>query len=441
MLKVVEKTASILRKQSVDGFDIYCTESVGFTVEVRNSSVETIKTAHTVGLAVRVLVDGRLGFAYTTDTSDDSVAVTIECAKENARTGVRDEYSFSTPSSSYFTLRYDESYPEIPPERKVELALELESKAKGIDPRIKKVRKATYADSLAGVYYLNSNDNAFSYTTSNFSLSILLVAEDGGDSETGWDWDSRRFFSELNPDLVAHRSAESALQRLWARPMSTTTIPVIFKNVVFAEILSAISTAFTGENIVRRKSIFADKLGSKVASQHLCVYDDPFQLNGTRSAPFDDEGTVTRKKAVIERGILKNFLLDIYSAKKLGMEPTGNGIKPAVSRPPRSGATNLKVEEGKLELEELLRLPEEVLLVTDAMGVHTVNPITGEVSIGVSGVYYRNGEAVQPVRGMTVAGSVLDMFKNVAEVGRDSRWLGSVCSPSILVEYMTVGGK
>ncbi len=446
MLKLVERAVGILRKQNLEDFDVYGMESFGFTVEVKEGGVDRIKTSRKEGIAVRVVLDGKLGFAYTTDVSDDGIRIAIECAKENAKVSTPDDYVFSMKSSQEFPFSLaDESYGEIPVEKKVSLALELEAKVREFDRRIKKIRKASYSDSLTTVYYSNSNDHTFSYTTTAFSLSTLVAAEENGSSQTGWDYDVKRKFSELNPDLVAVRAGESAVELLGATPLETKRLPVIFKNVVFAELISSLSPVFLGDNILRGKSLFMDKLTHEVASSTFSLYDDPFQYDGMGSAPFDDEGVPTRKKAVIDRGILKNFLLDIYSARKLSelyaVEPTGNGMRASLSSPPHSGITNLVVEKGVLELEELVKMPEEVILITDAMGMHTINPISGEFSIGVSGIYYRDGKPIQPVVGMTVAGNVRDLLMGVAEIGNDQRWIGNICSPSVLIKSLTVAGE
>jgi len=231
MFKLIEKTAGILKKQNVENFDIYGVESSGFSVEVKKEKVEKVKTSIKKGIAIRVVIDGRLGFAYTTDVSDDGLRIAIECAKENAKIASQDEYSLSMPASATLDFPlYDESYPQIPVDRKIELALELEAKVMNFDRRIKRVRKASYSDTVTTVYYFNSNEHSFSYTTSSFSLGVLLAAEENGDSQMGWDYDVRRYFSELNVDLVAVRAAESALELLGAKPMKTKKLPVIFKN-------------------------------------------------------------------------------------------------------------------------------------------------------------------------------------------------------------------
>ena len=442
MLKLIEKTAGILKKQDVENFDIYAVESSGFTVEVKEGKVEKIKVPVKKGLAIRTVVNGKLGFVYTTDVSDEGIRIAIECARENAKSASPDDYSFSMPASNSFDfLLYDERYKEIQTEKKIDLALELESRVYSFDPRIKKVRKASYSDSISMVYYYNSNDHSFSYTTSSFALSILLAAEENGESQMGWDYDVKRYFTDLNVDLVAVRAAENAVELLGAKPLKTKKISVIFKNTVFAEIIEALSAVFLGNNVLRGKSLFADKLGYEIATHVLNLYDDPTRKDGMGTIPFDDEGVATRKKAVIERGTLKNFLLDIYSARKLGMKPTGNGIRTSLFSLPQPGITNLVVEKGALGLEELLKTPEEVLLITDAMGIHTINPISGEFSIGISGIYFKDGEKVQPVAGMTVAGNIKELLNGITEIGRDQRWLGNICSPSVLVKSLTVSGE
>jgi len=442
MVELIEKAAGILKKQDVDSFDIYAVESWGSSVEVKNGEVERIKIPVKGGIAIRAVVDGRLGFAYTTDISDEGIRIAIECARENAKYSSQDEYVFSMPNNNSleFSL-YDESFYSIPTEKKVELALELESKVYSFDSRIKRVRKAAYRDSISNVYYLNSNGQSFSYTTSNFSLSVLLAAEENGESQMGWDFDIKRYFSDLDADLVAKRACESALQLLGAKPLETKKLTVIFKNTVFAEIIEALSPVFLGNNVLRKKSLFAEKLGMEISSHVLNLYDDPTLKDGMGTVPFDDEGVATRRKAVIERGVLKNFLLDTYSARKLGLKPTGNGMRSSLASLPQSGITNLVVEKGALGLEELIKTPEEVLLITDAMGIHTINPISGEFSIGISGIYFKDGKVVQPVTGMTVAGNIKELLSGITEVGRDQRWIGNVCSPSVMVKSLTVSGE
>jgi len=442
MVELIEKAASILKKLGVDGYDIFALTGEGTSVEVKEGQVEKIKSSGRKGIAVRVITEGRLGFAYTNDTSEDGIRIAIECARENAQSSEPDEYPLSLPSDNDvgFPLA-DPEFEQIGVERKIALALELEERARSYDPRIDRVRKASYGDGKTTVYYHNSNDNAFSYTTTSYSLSILLAAREGESSQIGWDYQSKRFFSELNPMEVAATAAGNAVELLGAKPMKTKRLPVIFKNAVFAELIEALSAAFLGHNVLRKKSLFAEKLGYEVASHAFNLYDDPFQKDGMGSAPYDDEGTATRRKAVIERGVLKNFLVDLYTAKKLTLQPTGNGIRPGIGAPPTCGITNLVVERGALGFEELVKTPKEVLVITDAMGIHTINPISGEFSIGISGVYYYEGEKVAPVGGMTVAGNVRELLNGITEVGADSKWLGNICSPSVLVKELTVSGE
>ena len=442
MFKIVERTANYLKKLGVEDYDIYATEGKGTGVEVKEGEVDRIKASQTKGVAIRVVVDGRLGFAYTNDVSDDGIRIAIECAKENAKCSEPDDYSFSMPEKTTLDLKLsDEEYDSVPVEKKIELAKELEALALQFDSRVKRVRKAAFQDGKTTIYYYNSNDHNFSYTTTNYSLSILLAAEEAGDSQIGWDYQSSRFFHQLNPKLVAVTAAQNATELLGAKPIKTKRVPVIFKNTVFSELIETLSAAFLGNNVLRRKSLFADRLTHEIASPTLTIYDDPHHPEGSGSCPYDDEGVVTKRKAVVDRGVLKNFLVDIYSARKLGLKPTGNGIRASISSLPASGITNLIVERGALTLEEMVKTPEEVIVVTDAMGIHTVNPISGEFSIGISGIYYVDGRKVAPVTGMTVAGNMKELLKRITEVGADQKWLGNVCSPSVLVKELTVSGE
>ena len=442
MVEVVEKVADLIKNLEVESYDVYVLERVSTSVEVKEGKVDRVKVSRGQGLAVRLVSDGRLGFAYTNSVSDDGIKIALECARENAKFSEPDDYVFSMPQSTNLDFQlFDPDFQNLSTEQKVSVAKELEEEALSFDSRIKRTRKAAYSDSWISVHYLNSNDHSFSYVSTNFSLSVLVAAEEKESSQMGWGYQSVRFFNELNPKAVAVEAADEAVSLLGARPLKTKRMPVIFKNRVFAELIEVLSAGFLGDNVLRGKSLFKDKLNREVASHVLTIYDDPLRVEGTGSCPYDDEGVVARKKAVVERGFLKNFLVDTYSATKLGLEFTGNGVRASVSSLPRPGVTNLVVERGALGLEELVKTPEEVLLVTDAMGLHTINPITGEFSIGVSGLYFVDGRLVAPVTGMTVAGNVKDLLFNVTEVGRDVKWLGNVCSPSVLVKELSVGGE
>ncbi len=442
MQELIERVHGNLKKSSVSKFDIYILESQGTEIRVKGADVEKVTASKSVGLAVRVVMDGRLGFAYTTDLSDEGIKITIECAKDNAVHSDPDDYEFSPPLESTLDIELeDKSFEKINFEEKLKLALELEEKIYSEDRRISAVRYVTYSDGKKSVYYVNSNGAYFNYSTTSFTLSALAIAKEGQNAQMGWDWEGERFFKNLNPSLVAAGVAESALLSLGGKPIKSERMPVVFKNTVFAELISVLSQAFLGQNVLRKKSLFTGKLGREIASHVLTLYDDPTQSKGFGSRPYDDEGTPTRKKPVIERGVLKTFLLDLYSASKLAvLKPTGNGIRDSISSPPKSGVTNLVVESGGLDLEDLVSTPEKVLLITEAMGIHTVDPISGDFSIGVSGAYIKDGRYVAPVNGCTVAGNILELLGGVSEVGKDLKWLGNVASPSVLVKSLSVGG-
>ncbi len=442
MNRHLERIINLLNKQDISKFDIFYVNSHGFNVDVKDGKVEKLKVPLKKGIAIRIIVDGKLGFAYTRDTTDDGIRIAMECARENAENSDPDEYEISMPSKPSVDFSFaDENFDRIPIEKKVEIARALEEKVYSLSSKVKKVRKTSYSDSLTKIFYYNSNKQTFSYETTSYTLSVMLKAEKENDSQMGWDFDVVRKFSSLNSDLVATRSVENAVSLLGAKPIKTQKIPVIIKNTVFAELIETLSAGFLGNNVLRKKSLFADRLSFEVASHVLSIYDNPLLHDGIGSRPFDDEGTATRKKAIIERGVLKNFLLDIYSARKLNLPPTGNGIRMGIGSLPSSGITNLVVEPGALTLENLVRTPEKVLVVTDAMGIHTINPISGEFSIGISGLLIKEGEVIQPVTGCTIAGNVKKLLNNISEVGRDSRWVGNISSPSVLVKKLMVGGE
>ena len=247
MIETVERAANILKKMGAESYDVYAVSSEGTTVEAKDGKVEKIRLSAPRGMAIRVLIDGRLGFSYTNDVSEDGIRIAIECAKENALSSEPDDYLFSIPEEVELSFSLEDGdFFHISTERKIELALELEERARSYSPKIKRVRKASYSDSRTTVYYYNSNGHSFSYTTTSYSLSTLVAAEEDDSSQMGWDYQGKRYFSELNPIEVAVGAASSAVELLGAKPMKTLRLPVIFKNSVFAQLIEALSGAFLG---------------------------------------------------------------------------------------------------------------------------------------------------------------------------------------------------
>jgi PmbA protein len=267
------------------------------------------------------------------------------------------------------------------------------------------------------------------------------VAEEGGNSETGWEFDYNRFYKNLKIEDVGIEAAEKAIKMLGAKRINTCRVPVILDPKVSCDFLGILSSSLSADSVQKGKSMLADKLNSKIASPILNLIDDGTLDGGIGSAPVDGEGTPTKRTPLIEKGCLKGFLHNIYTANKWKTSSTGNSVRGGFKGLPGVGVTNLFVEKGNISREGLINGVDKGLYITEAMGVHTANPISGDFSIGIAGHYIENGKISFPVRGVVMAGNILELMKGVEAVADDLRFFGRVGSPSIKISEVVISGN
>jgi PmbA protein len=244
----------------------------------------------------------------------------------------------------------------------------------------------------------------------------------------------------LDPQKIAREGAEKAVAQLGGKPIPTRSTPAVLDATVAASFLGVLSSSFFGDQVLKNRSSLDGKVGREIYSREVTVVDDGRLDGGYNSFPFDAEGVTTDRRALVENGVLKAFLYDLTSAAQANAASTGNATRPALKEPPRVGATNFFIEPGQASLEELLRDLGKGFWVRDVIGVHTADAVTGDFSLGASGIWIEGGKRAAPVRGVTVSGNLHEILKRVAAVGKDVRRYHAFGSPPLLIEALDIGG-
>ncbi len=427
--------------------DAECTLAEGqeFSAQVRMRALETLKDAGSRRVGLRVLVGKRVGSAHTSDLSSEGVRQMVESALAIAAISTEDPFAGLPHASELGSLDGDlELYSDdilgIDTPARIQAALETEEAALSWDPRITNSEGASFSAYSGQRVFANSRGFLGAYRTSSCSLSTTPVARQGDAMERDFWYSSARSHSRLDsPAAVGRRAAERTVRRLGARKVATQKVPVIFDSVTARSLISNIFEAVEGDSIYRKASILAGKIGERVASENVTIIDDGGLPGLFGTSPFDDEGVPSRRTVVIDRGVLQSYLLNSYTARKLGMRTTGNAAR-GITGNAGVGHGNFFLEKGHRSPEEIIRGIRQGLYVTELIG-HGVNIVTGDYSRGAAGLWIENGEFAYPVSEITIAANLQQMLMDVEAVGSDLEFRGSVASPTLLIREMTVSGQ
>jgi PmbA protein len=268
---------------------------------------------------------------------------------------------------------------------------------------------------------------------------VTCKAESNGDNQIGSEYFFSNFLDNLEIEKTAQLSAQWALELLGAGPAPTLKCPAVLRNSVVADLLDFLSASFSAEEIDKGRSMLAGKNGQRLFSEHITLIDDGLLPGGAGTSPFDGEGIPSKKTILVDGGLLTGTLCDTYYARKHGIEPTGSAVR-GIKSPPSIGFSNFYMEKGRKSFDSLVQGISHGILITDLMGVHTANPVTGDFSLGASGILIENGRLARPVRGFAVAGNVLELFRRMTDIGSDLRFFGRIGAPSVRLSELSVGG-
>jgi PmbA protein len=417
-----------------------------FSTLVRLGEVETLKESGSRALGLRLFVGKRAAATHTSDFSREGVERLVSSAIDLARATSEDPDGGLPDAASLGSLKQDldlyyEDVYSLSTEDRISYARRAEAAAMSVDPRITNSEGGSF-DAATG-YKVLANSLGFvgEYRRSYCSVSAVPIAQsgDGAMQRDYWYSTSRTMQKLESPESVGRKAAERTLRRLGARKVATQRVPVIFDPMVSRGLIDHVFDAVTGDAVYRHASYLAGKLGEQVAGDNITIVDDGTMVGGFGSSPFDGEGVPTRRTVVIERGVLKSYLLNTYTARKLKLQTTGNAAR-GLTGNPGIGSGNFYLKPGEKTAQEIIRDVRAGLYVTEFLGFG-VNLVTGDFSRGASGLWIENGEFTFPVEEITVAGNLKDMFRNVSTIGSDLEFRSSIAAPTLRIDGMTVAGE
>lgn len=443
MKKNIQKIQEALARKGVANFEIYIKKSQGTSLEVLNQEIETLETQSDFGFGIRVNIGGAIGFSYGTDLSDANLALLIDQVVAMAPyTDVDAQMNWVAPHSTYPEPQiFDEQFSTLTLSEKVGLAKLMEVTAQKVDTRISAVRYCSYRDSLDEVAIANSLGLNVVQKSTNFSLTLMPVAIDNDESESSFQNSHSPFFKDLSPESLARFAAHEALSLLGGRRISSYKGPVLLSQKLVADILGILAPSCFADTIAKQNSFWCGKLGKKLYSENVTFIDDGLYPKGVMTAPFDDEGRAKQTTLVVDRGVVKQFLYDQTWACREGKESTGNAVRLSSLSKPSIASNNFYLKPGEASFSELLKNMNEGLLINDAIGMHTADPVSGDFSVGIQGFLVRGGQLSAPFKSVALTGNLHEIFSSVLAIGNDLKFFGELGAPSVLISGGSVSGE
>ena len=431
---IVQDLLDEAKKQGASAAEAGLSQETGLSVSVRLGDVETIEHHCSQGLGVTVYFGQRKGSASTTDLSPASIKETVSAACSIARYTSEDEFS-GLPDKELLATEFpdlDLNHPwHLGTENAIELALESEEAARNFHVEITNSEGASINTHQGNYVMGNSLGFLHGYPTTRHSLSCSVLAQRGDSMQRDyWYSVARNAINLESPKEIGKKAAERVLRRLEGRSLSTRQCPVLYSAEIASGLLASFIGAISGGNLYRKSSFLLNALDTQVFPEFIRIYEQPHLKGALGSAAYDGEGIATKSRDIVSDGILRSYVLSTYSARKLGLQSTGNA----------GGVRNLSITTSDLDLKGMLKQLGTGLLVTELMGPG-VNILTGDYSRGAAGFWVENGEIQYPVEEITIAGNLKDMLKNIVAVGNDIDYRGNVRTGSILVERMSIAGE
>ncbi|MEX1264572.1 MAG: TldD/PmbA family protein [Actinomycetota bacterium] len=437
--------AAVEAAGSGEAVEAYAEESRQTEASALRGEVEGLEFAESRGVGVRLIRDGRLGYAYAADPSLDEVRIAVGSARENAALTEPDEFNV-LPEAEQATaipelFRADSA--DVATADKVRMALDLERRLVSTDPRVTKVDLAQVGDAVSRVAIASTVGLDVEYARTDAWVVAVTLAVEGEETQTGFSYRIARAVDELGVEAVADEAIERAVRMLGATKPTTAKVPIVLDQFAAEEFLGVLASALNAENVLKGRSLFAEMVGRKVGSDLFTLVDDGTILDGPGAAPFDGEGVPSGRTELFTAGTLNGFLHDTYTAARMGsgQRSTGNAKRGSYKGSPGVGTSNFYLDNGSTPFAELLRLADGGVLIAEVTGVHSgANPISGEFSVGATGLRIEGDALGEPLREMTIASTLPEMLAGITGLGDDLRFFSSVGTPSVLIGEMTLAG-
>lgn len=440
--KLIEKG-----QEKMDEVEAFLVKNKQLDIEIYKGEIDKYSLAESGGLSFRGSSQGKMGYSYTERLEESALDSLVDEALENSKyiEGSDDEIIFSGSESYEEINHYDDSLNQVPTQDKINFLINLEKEAYSLDERVFAVNACAYQEFEGERYLVNSKGLDLHDKSNGGAAYISVVVKDNEDTKTGISYRIFYDFSSLDFKEIAKEAVDRAISMLGASNIKSGNYPIIIENTTFANLLSAFTPIFSSDNVQKGLSLLKGKLGEEIASPLLTIVDDPFLKGGFASRNFDDEGTASTFKTMVDNGKLVSFAYNWKTANREGVASTGHASR-SYKGPISIAPTNLYVVNGDLDLDEMMVLADKGLLINNLEGLHSgLNPVSGDFSLSASGYEIKDGKKARPVNQITIAGNLYEVFKNIVAVGNDLKFglpsNGYIGSPSILVKSLAVSGE
>ncbi len=428
-----------------EAVEAFAEESRQTEASALRGEIEGLTFAESRGVGVRLVSGGRSGYAWAADPSIDEVRDAVRRARENAALGEPDEFNglASSVAADPIPELFRADTAAVSTDEKVAMALDVERRAVGVDPRVTKIDLAQIGDAVSRVAIASTAGVGAEYARTDAWCVVATLAVEGDETQTGFSYRISRGLDELGWEAIADEAVERGVRMLGAAKPPTAKVPVIMDQFAATSFLGVLAAALSAEAVQKGRSLFAEMVGQQVGADLFTLVDDGRVTTGPGACPFDDEGVPSGRTELFTRGRLNGFLHNSHTARRAGgtQASTGNAKRSGYKSTPHVGTSNFFLDAGTSTFDELLERAEGGVLIMDVTGVHSgANAISGEFSVGATGVRIRGGALAEPLREMTIASTLPAMLAGITGVGDDLRFFSSVGTPSILIGEMTLAG-
>jgi PmbA protein len=443
-------SAVVERAKSGESIEAYAAQGTDTELRVYEGGIESLSTATSAGIGVRVLLDGdegaQSGFAWSGSLTQEAIDRALNEARENARFASPDPFVALAEPDGVAPVDLSltsEAFSSVSLDDKIAMAIELDGMTRKGDPRIRQVDSADYGDSTVESAIASTNGVQVVSQRTNAFISVSALAGDESETQTGSGFSIGRDPSELNLEEAARQAVDRSVRMLGASKVPSMKTTVVFDPRVASTVLSVIAGALSGEAVVKGRSFFEGRLGEVVAGSDVTIVDDPTNPNAFSAARFDGEGLACRRNVLIENGVLAGFVYDTVAARRAGTASTGSAVRGGYGGTPGAGCRAVVLSPGTQSPEEILSLVRNGVYVQSITGVHSgVSPVSGDFSVGAEGLMIRDGSFAEPFREVTVASTLQRMLLSFLAIGNDQTWLpGVACGQTLAVGDFQLSGS
>lgn len=430
------------RQLGADSAELFIVKNRSLEVEMKEGSLDEIKQSDSQGVGMRIIKGQRQGFSFSSDFRSTALDKMVVQAIANSKYNDAEPLlQFPRQSRQYPKLNlYDAMIGQSTMDAKLELAQETARQAQQWDERVQRIERSGYEEGDVEMWLANSHGVCLHQKGSYCGLFCLALGEKDGEQQSGYGMDSSLAIQELSPEKAGRMAAQRAVQLLGAASVASGVMDVILEPMIAAQIFGIISSCFSGEAVQKQRSFFAGRLGQKVASSDITLIDDGTLPGRLGSAAFDGEGVATQRTVLLKDGYLQQYLYDSLSAAKANTHSTGNGMRGSYKGVPHVRTTNYYLAAGKESPQDLVAAVEKGIYVTEIMGAHTANAVSGDFSFGASGILIEHGQFIRPIRGVTIAGNFQELLQKISGVGDDLTFFGGQGAPTVRVADIAVSG-